>query len=137
MAYQTKGLASKCVASPMQHNMELRLDILRQDRCCIAVACGTKRLASVCYITNRMQRTTELGPLSEVRKMLHHCGLWNEWVIERVYVASPWAAEKKGLASVCGITDRMQRPWNQASLWPMERKGCHVSMCCIGTGPSF
>jgi hypothetical protein len=30
----------------------------------------------------------EPGPFSEVREMLHHCGLWNEWDSERAFVAS-------------------------------------------------
>ena len=47
--------------------------------CCITMACGTKWLVSVCYITDSMmQHTKEPGSLSDVREMLHHCGLQND-----------------------------------------------------------
>lgn len=89
--YGTNGLVSVCcITDRMQHTTEWnQAHFLTWERCCITVACGTKGLASLCYITNRMQHTTEPGPLSEIWDLRgERCGLRNEWVSERVFVAS-------------------------------------------------
>jgi len=67
-----------CVASAMQHTMELGRHSEVRERCCITMASGTKWLASECAL-HQCCNTMELG-CSELGEMLH---------------PSPWPAEQK------------------------------------------
>ena len=95
VAYKTNGLVSVgCIADRMQHTIKKQGSLSSAGEMLHHRGLWNKRVAkrvfvaslwlwkewvSECvFVASVMQHTTELGPLSEVREMLHHSGLWNE-----------------------------------------------------------